>query len=207
MPICPAASENQASRLLTFSPTQHRTVTANPYTNLPSDLLVRAAKIRLAVFDVDGTLTDGRLWYGEDGRETKVFHVHDGLGLKQLQANGVEVAIITARISHPVALRAQELDIAHLYQGHTDKRACLQELLDALKLTPDQAAFTGDDLPDLAPMRIAGLAVAVADAHPWVVEQAHWQTHRGGGRGAAREVCDLILHAQHKSDAERERWL
>jgi len=174
--------------------------------NLTPDILARAAKIRLAVFDVDGTLTDGRLWYGEDGRETKVFHVHDGLGLKRLQANGVQVAVITARISHPVALRAEELDIAHVYQGQGDKRACLRELLDALNLTPAQAAFTGDDLPDLPPMRIAGLAVAVANAHPWVAEAAHWQTTRSGGLGAAREVCDLILHAQGKSGAERERW-
>jgi 3-deoxy-D-manno-octulosonate 8-phosphate phosphatase (KDO 8-P phosphatase) len=174
--------------------------------DLPADVLDRAARIRLAVFDVDGTLTDGRLWYGEDGHETKVFHVHDGLGLKQLQANGVQVALITARISHPVALRAQELDIAHVYQGQSDKRACLLELLDALHLSPDQAAFVGDDLPDLPPMRVAGLAVAVANAHPWVTEQAHWQTGKRGGDGAAREVCDLILHAQGKSDAERERW-
>ena len=174
--------------------------------NVSADLLARAARIRLAVFDVDGTLTDGRLWYGEDGRETKVFHAHDGLGLKRLQAYGVQVAIISARISHAVALRAGELDIAHLYQGQGDKRACLQELLDALKLTPEQAAFIGDDLPDLAPMRLAGLAVAVADAHPSVTWQAHWQTRHGGGMGAAREVCDLILHAQGHSDTEREHW-
>ena len=174
--------------------------------DLPADVLDRAARIRLAVFDVDGTLTDGRLWYSEGGHETKVFHVHDGLGLKQLQANGVLVALITARISHPVALRAEELDIAHVYQGQSDKRACLLELLDALHLAPEQVAFIGDDLPDLPPMRIAGLAVAVANAHPWVAEQAHWQTSKSGGLGAAREVCDLILHAQGKSDAERERW-
>ena len=174
--------------------------------DLPADLLARAAKIRLAVFDVDGTLTDGRLWYGEDGHETKVFHVHDGFGLKRLQAHGVEVALITARISHPVALRAEELDIAHVYQGQGDKRGCLLELIDALHLTPEQVAFVGDDLPDLPPMRIAGLAVAVANAHPWVAEQAHWRTSHDGGAGAAREVCDLILHAQGKSDAERERW-
>jgi len=178
-----------------------------PYlAHIPADILARAAKIRLAVFDVDGTLTDGCLWYGEDGRETKVFHVHDGLGLKRLQANGVQVALITARISHPVALRAEELDIAHVYQGQGDKRGCLLELLDALHLTPEQAAFIGDDLPDLPPMHIAGLAVAVANAHPWVAEAAHWQTGKRGGEGAAREVCDLILHAQGKSDAERERW-
>ncbi len=174
--------------------------------NLTDDIRARAAKVRLAVFDVDGTLTDGRLWYAEDGHETKVFHVHDGLGLKRLQTHGVQVALITARISHPVALRADELDIAHVYQGQSDKRGCLLELLDALHLTPEQVAFVGDDLPDLAPMRIVGLAVAVANAHPWVAEQAHWQTSKGGGAGAAREVCDLILHAQGKSDAEREHW-
>jgi 3-deoxy-D-manno-octulosonate 8-phosphate phosphatase (KDO 8-P phosphatase) len=174
--------------------------------DLPADVLDRAAKIRLVVFDVDGTLTDGRLWYAEDGRETKVFHVHDGLGLKLLMGHGVQVAIISARISHPVALRAEELDIAHVYQGQGDKRASLQQLLEALNLTPDQAAFVGDDLPDLPAMRIAGLAVAVANAHPWVAEQSHWRTSLGGGQGAAREVCDLILHAQGKSDAERERW-
>ena len=99
--------------------------------HLPAELLARAARIRLAVFDVDGTLTDGRLWYGEDGRETKVFHVHDGLGLKLLQAHGVQVALITARISHPVALRAEELNIAHVYQGQRDKLACFRELLAA----------------------------------------------------------------------------
>ncbi|BFI95232.1 MAG: HAD hydrolase family protein [Rhodanobacter sp.] len=179
---------------------------ANYLADIPADLLARAAKIRLAAFDVDGTLTDGRLWYGEDGRETKVFHVHDGLGLKRLQANGVQVAIITARISHPVALRAEELGIANVYQGQSDKRTCLRQLLEALKLAPEQAAFVGDDLPDLPAMRIAGLAVAVANAHPWVAEAAHWQTRLPGGQGAAREACDLILHAQGKSDAERERW-
>jgi len=114
--------------------------------------------------------------------------------------------LITARISHPVALRAEELGIAHVYQGQGDKRSCLLELLDALHLSPEQAAVVGDDLPDLAPMRIAGLAVAVANAHPWVVEAAHWQTRQRGGEGAVREACDLILHAQGRSDAERERW-
>jgi 3-deoxy-D-manno-octulosonate 8-phosphate phosphatase (KDO 8-P phosphatase) len=172
----------------------------------PQDLLDRAAQIRLAAFDVDGTLTDGRLWYGEDGREMKVFHVHDGLGLKLLQTNHVHVAIVSARISHPLALRAEELDIAHVYQGQSDKRACLLQIIEALDLTPAQVAFVGDDLPDIPAMHVAGLAVAVANAHPWVVEQAHWQTRRGGGMGAAREVCDLILHAQGKLAIEQERW-
>jgi 3-deoxy-D-manno-octulosonate 8-phosphate phosphatase (KDO 8-P phosphatase) len=175
--------------------------------DIPSDVCDRAARIKLAVFDVDGTLTDGRLWIGEDGHEAKQFHVHDGLGLKRLHAHGIEVAIITARVSHPVALRAEELGIPHLYQGQGDKRTCLLELLDALHLQPEQAAFVGDDLPDLAAMRMCGLAVAVANAQPGVVEHAHWQTHRRGGDGAVREVCDLILDAQGKTEAEREHWL
>ena len=174
--------------------------------DISDDVLARAAKIRLVVFDVDGTLTDGRLWYAEDGHETKVFHVHDGLGLKLLMGHGVQVAIISARISHPVALRAEELDIAHVYQGQGDKRACLQQLLEALNLRPEEAAFVGDDLPDLPAMRDVGLAIAVANAHPWVAERSHWRTQLGGGQGAAREVCDMVLHAQGKTDAERERW-
>lgn len=174
--------------------------------NLPVDVLARAAKIRLAAFDVDGTLTDGHLWYSESGHETKVFHVHDGLGLKRLQAHGIQVAIVSARISHPVALRAEELNIAHVYQGQNDKRECLRQILEALNLQPEQVAFVGDDLPDLPAMSLAGLAVAVNNAHPWVVARAHWQTRLGGGMGAVREACDLILHAQGKSAAEQEHW-
>ena len=177
------------------------------YTEIPADVAERAARVRVVVFDVDGTLTDGRLWYAEDGRETKVFHVHDGLGLKALERNGVKVAIITARISHPVSLRAEELGIAHVYQGQKDKRACLSGLLEALRLAPEQAAFVGDDLPDLPAMGIAGLAVATANAHPWVAERAHWRTRLSGGYGAAREVADMILAAQGKAEAERDRWL
>lgn len=176
------------------------------FSHLSADVLARAARIRLAVFDVDGTLTDGRLWYSESGHETKVFHVHDGLGLKRLQAHGVQVGIISARISHPVALRAEELDITHVYQGQADKRECLRQILEALNLQPEEAAFVGDDLPDLPPMSEVGLAVAVANAHPWVAQRAHWQTRLGGGMGAVREVCDLILHAQGKTTAEQEHW-
>ncbi len=174
--------------------------------DLPADLLARAAVIRVAVFDVDGTLTDGRLWYGADGHEAKQFHVHDGLGLKRLQANGVQVAIITARHSDAVAARAGELAITHVFQAQSDKRACLLALLDTLQLEPNQACYVGDDLPDLPAMHVVGLAIAVANAHPWVAEQAHWQTRKAGGEGAAREVCDLLLYAQGKSAAERDHW-
>jgi 3-deoxy-D-manno-octulosonate 8-phosphate phosphatase (KDO 8-P phosphatase) len=175
-------------------------------TDVPDAVRARATRVRLVAFDVDGTLTDGRLWYGADGRETKVFHAHDGLGIKRLHAHGIEVAFITARVSHALAERAGDLGIAHLYQGQKNKRECLGELLDALSLAPEQAAFVGDDLPDLAPMRMVGLAIAVANAHPWIAEQAHWQTRLRGGEGAAREVCDMILAAQGKSTAEYEHW-
>ena len=174
--------------------------------NIPTSLLARAAKIRLAAFDVDGTLTDGRLYYHANGDETKVFHAHDGLGLKRLRTHGVEVALITARSSHATAVRAQELNIPHVYQAQPDKRHCLMQLLEKLNLTLEQVAFTGDDLSDLAVMRSVGLAVAVANAHPWIAQVAHWKTLLQGGMGAAREVTDLILHAQHKSVAEQTHW-
>ncbi len=177
------------------------------YNELRHDVRERAARVKLAVFDVDGVLTDGRLLYSEDGRESKEFHVHDGLGLKRLLANGIEVAIITARSSRVVANRMAELGIAHVYQGQGDKRACMHQLLNALNLSADDVAYTGDDLPDLRAMSEVGLAIAVANAHPWVLDRAHWRTSRNGGAGAARDVCDLILAAQGKSALELERAL
>ncbi len=162
-------------------------------------LLARAANIRLACFDVDGTLTDGRLAFDSEGREIKSFHVHDGQGLVLLRKAGIEVALITARNSTVAARRAQELGVrAHV--GVVDKLACIETLAAELSITLDQIAFMGDDLPDLAPMRAAGLAVAPADAHAWTAAQAHWRTRAGGGTGAARELCDLLLVAQGKLD-------
>ena len=163
---------------------------------IPQAVVVRAARIRLVAFDVDGTLTDGRLWFAEDGRELKAFHVHDGLGIKRLRENGIDVAIISTRISRAVQLRADQLGIAYVYQGKDDKLASLRDILGASGLTGEQAAYVGDDLPDLAPMAICGLAVAVANARPEVMRAAHWRTRAAGGDGAAREVCDLILAAQ-----------
>jgi 3-deoxy-D-manno-octulosonate 8-phosphate phosphatase (KDO 8-P phosphatase) len=166
------------------------------HSDIPADLTARAAKIKLVAFDVDGTLTDGRLWMTEDGREIKAFHVHDGLGIKRLRAHGIEVALISSRISHAVELRAEQLGIDHVYQGKDDKRGCLQDLLRASGLAPEQACYVGDDLPDLPPMSICGFAVAVADARPEVLDATHWHTRAKGGQGAAREVCDFILAAQ-----------
>ncbi len=180
-----------------------------PYSHLndlPADIRERAARVRLAVFDVDGVLTDGTLCYADDGREWKFFHVHDGFGLKRLLANGIEVALITARMSHIVTERARELGVAHVYQGQDDKLHCFEQLLHALKLEPAQCAYCGDDLPDLPVMRRVGLAVAVANAHPWVRERAHWRTQHRGGDGAVREVCDLLLAAQGKAEGELARF-
>ena len=176
------------------------------FNNLPADIRERAAKIKLAVFDVDGVLTDGKLCYIDDGRELKAFHVHDGFGLKRLMANGIEVAIITARMSHMVTERTAELGIAHVYQDQENKLACFEQLIHALKLTPEQASYCGDDLPDLPTMCRVGLSIAVANAHPWVREHAHWRTQHRGGEGAAREVCDLLLAAQGKAETELGRF-
>ncbi|HEX5960958.1 MAG TPA: HAD-IIIA family hydrolase [Rhodanobacteraceae bacterium] len=167
----------------------------NPSSEIPADPLARAAKIKLVAFDVDGTLTDGRLWMTEDGREIKAFHTHDGLGIKMLREHGIEVAIISARISHAVELRAEQLGIDHVYQGKSDKLGCLEDILRASGLAADQAAYVGDDLTDLPPMRACGLAIAVANARPEVAREAAWQTRAAGGMGAAREACDFILAA------------
>jgi 3-deoxy-D-manno-octulosonate 8-phosphate phosphatase (KDO 8-P phosphatase) len=171
------------------------------------ELLARAAKVRLAIFDVDGVLTDGRLFFDAEGREYKSFHARDGFGLKLLRRAGVETAVISGRSSPVVALRMKSLDIAHVYQGREDKLEVLERLLAELNLSPEQAAHVGDDLMDLPLLRRVGLAVAVADAHPRVREHAHWITANPGGAGAAREVCDLVMEAQGSLRAIIESYL
>jgi 3-deoxy-D-manno-octulosonate 8-phosphate phosphatase (KDO 8-P phosphatase) len=158
-----------------------------------ADLKQRAARIKLAVFDVDGVLTDGRLYYGAGGEELKVFHVHDGQGLKRLRAAGVTVAIISGRDSAAVTRRMQDLDIEHVFQGDEQKLPIFERLLKNLGVSADETACVGDDLPDLPLLERAGLAVAVANALPAVKQAAHHVTTARGGHGAAREVCDLIL--------------
>ncbi|MEP6484340.1 MAG: 3-deoxy-manno-octulosonate-8-phosphatase KdsC [Rudaea sp.] len=172
------------------------------FKDLPQTILDRAARVKLAVFDVDGVLTDGKLWFSDDGRELKAFCVQDGLGLKRLIANDIEVAIITGRMSPIVTERTAELGIAHVYQGQDDKLACFNEIIDALKLTPEQCSYCGDDAPDVPVMRRVGLGIAVANAHPSARDHAHWHTLHRGGDGAVREVCDLLLFAQGKTDAD-----
>ncbi len=166
----------------------------------PADLVARAAKVKLACFDVDGTLTDGRLFFDEDHRESKSFHVLDGQGLVLLRKSGVAVAFVTARTSKVALNRARELGV----EGHDsvkDKLACVEDLCARLGIGLDEVAFMGDDLPDLTVLRQVGLAVAPANVHPWIRGEVHWITGARGGEGAARELCDLVLHAHGKVDA------
>lgn len=171
------------------------------------DILDKARHIKLVIFDVDGVLTDGSLFLGDDGLEYKAFHSKDGLGMKLLQASGVEIGIITARSSKVVEHRMHSLDIKHVYQGRLDKREAFDELLGKLGLKHEQVAYVGDDVIDLPVMRKAGLAIAVQDAHSLVKQHAHWQTPHNGGRGAARDVCELIMEAQGTLQAQWDRFL
>ncbi len=161
-----------------------------------SQVQARAVKIRLVVFDVDGVLTDGRLYLGDSGEEYKVFHVRDGQGLVMLRDSGVRIAVISGRSSRAVAERMVELGIGYVFQGQADKLEVFEALLNEVGLEPTEVAYVGDDLPDLPVMRQVGLAIAVADAHPWVKQHAHWQTRLPGGQGAVREVCELLMEAQ-----------
>ena len=159
------------------------------------DIIEKARPIALAVFDVDGVLTDGGLILGADGAEFKIFHVRDGQGLVMLRDSGCRVAVITARNSKVVAERMNSLGIEHVYQGQNNKGRALDTLMQKFEINPQQTAYVGDDLPDLPAMKRAGLAIAVADAHPAVKAQAHWVTAARGRHGAAREVCELIMEA------------
>ena len=160
------------------------------------DVKQRAARVKLVVFDVDGTLTDGRLYYGAGGEELKVFHVQDGYGIKRLLKAGVKVAIISGRDSAAVTRRMQDLGIEHVFQGDEHKLPLLERLLKKLDLTLEQVACVGDDLPDLPLLEHAGLAIAVHNARPQIKAVAHHVTSAQGGLGAVREICDLILEAR-----------
>jgi len=160
-----------------------------------------AARVRLLVLDVDGVLTDGRLFYGARGETLKVFHVRDGLGLKRLAAAGVEIAIISGRDSAMTTRRCRELGIRHIFQGVEDKLATFQRLRGRLTLGGGACACVGDDLPDVPLMREVALAFAVADAHPAARKAAHVITRLPGGSGAVREVCDYLLDARQRAAA------
>ena len=160
-------------------------------------VLERARQVRLMIFDVDGVLTDGTLFLSETGAETKAFNVRDGHGLKILKESGVEVALLSARRSRAVELRAAELGIALIEQGATDKGAAFARLLDGRGLASAAAGYMGDDLADLPVLVRCGFAVSVPEAPGAVRRRVHYVTGAGGGRGAAREVCELIMQAQN----------
>jgi 3-deoxy-D-manno-octulosonate 8-phosphate phosphatase (KDO 8-P phosphatase) len=160
-----------------------------------SEMEEKIGPIRLVVFDVDGTLTDGRIWLGGTG-EFKVFHVLDGAGLKFLMHAGLEVALLSSRRSAAVEQRAAELGIKHLFQGVEAKGAVMMKLQDQLGLKGRQTASMGHDLPDLAMFHRSGLRMAVADSVPEICAQADWISRMGGGRGAAREAAETILQVQ-----------
>lgn len=157
-----------------------------------------AAQIKMLVLDVDGVLTDGRLYYGNSGEELKAFNIKDGLGIKLLRDAGVKVAIITGRKSNIVDRRAQELGIDDITQGREDKRTALIELCERHALPVTHCAYMGDDLPDLGAITAAGLGMTVANGCEQVRDAADWCSVYDGGNGAVREACETILNAQGK---------
>jgi 3-deoxy-D-manno-octulosonate 8-phosphate phosphatase (KDO 8-P phosphatase) len=163
--------------------------------------------VKLVIFDVDGVLTDGGLFLGDDGQEYKSFNSRDGHGMKMLQKSGVVIGIITGRTSEVVRIRMESLGIEHVYQGKQDKLPAYEELRDKLGLADEEVAYVGDDVVDLPIMRRVGLAIAVNDAHPFVLQHAHWQTPHDGGRGAARDVCEMVLEAQGNLQTELDSYL
>lgn len=167
---------------------------------IPADVRTLAARVRLALFDVDGVLTDGTISLDDDGRETKQFHVHDGHGLKMLRHAGIEIGFITARESRALEHRAAELGIEHVFTGRQDKLNAASQLSRRLQIDLSQCCYTGDDVIDIPLLLECGLAVAAKNADNFTKNVAHWITPRSGGNGAVRDVCDLILYSQSKLD-------
>lgn len=167
-----------------------------PYT-VSEDTMAKAAKIKLALFDVDGVLTDGKLHYSSDGEQLKVFHALDGHGLKMLQSSGIAVGVISARKSLALQTRLNDLGIKHCYLGVNDKRAVFKQLLADLDLNKDLCAFTGDDVIDLPVMHECGLKLSVENGHFIVKNIADWVAPLPGGHGAVRAICDVLLYSQN----------
>ncbi len=167
----------------------------------------KAKHIKLLIVDIDGVLTDGTLYYTDEGTQLKGFHCHDGVGLKLLLNHDVEVAVITSHQTQVVKTRINALGITHLYQGYSDKLPAYHDIVEKLQLQPEQIAYVGDDLPDIPIIRRVGLGIAVANASALVKQHAVWETQKSGGQGAIREVSEFILQAQDKLDAAHEKYL
>lgn len=171
------------------------------------DIQNKASQVKLVIFDVDGVLTDGSLFLGDDGQEYKAFHSKDGHGMVMLQQSGVMIGIITGRTSEVVRNRMESLGIKHVHQGQKDKLPAYEQLKKELSLKDEQIAYVGDDVVDLPVMTRVGLSIAVQDAHAMTKEHAHWITPSNGGRGAAREVCEMLMHAQGKLESALAYYL
>lgn len=180
---------------------------SNPKPEYSDLLLEKAREIKLLICDVDGVLSDGKVYYTNQAEELKNFNIKDGLGIKLLLDNDIQVAIITGRKSVIVDKRAKELGIQFVYQGNADKQAAYQDILEQLKIKENQVAHIGDDLPDLPLMQKSGLGICVADGYHFVREHADWVTKKQGGQGAVREVCDVILTAQNKLAQIHRKYL
>lgn len=172
-----------------------------------NQLLEKAKKIQCIICDIDGVLTDGLIYIDNHANEQKAFNIQDGLGLKLLMAAGIEVAVITGSQNAVIDHRMKQLDIRHYFKGQINKQSAFEQLKAQLNLPDEAFAYVGDDLPDLPIMKQVGLSVAVSNAVRQVQEIATWRTTLHGGRGAVREVCDLILTAQNKMDAALDKFL
>ncbi|MCC6503119.1 MAG: HAD-IIIA family hydrolase [Deltaproteobacteria bacterium] len=171
------------------------------------ELASKIMSVKLVVFDVDGVLTDGRIIFSNSGEETKLFDVKDGHGIKLLMRSGIDVAIITARESEVVRRRAKDLGITHVFQGMKDKRMALEELVKTSGITPAEMAYMGDDIIDLPVLKRVAFSAAVADAVAEVRERVDFVSKRPGGRGAARELAELVLKVQGKWDEVMKAYL
>ena len=183
------------------------TGTPNSRPQWPASVLAKAANIRLIALDVDGIMSDGKVYFSASGDELKAFNILDGLGLKQLMAAGITVAVITGRRSPLTEKRMTDLGITHLLQGREDKRTALLEIVDLLGIAASDIAYMGDDLPDLPALQYAGLGITVPNSYWLLQEHADYCTRKRGGDGAVREACDLILAAQGKLDAALAPYL
>jgi 3-deoxy-D-manno-octulosonate 8-phosphate phosphatase (KDO 8-P phosphatase) len=176
-------------------------------TSANSGLAGRAREVRLLILDVDGVLTDGSLQFDNRGEEYKTFNSLDGHGIRMLLDNAIEVAVITGRESKIVSHRMSDLGVRHIYQGCRDKLSAFEELLQTTGLKPELAAYVGDDLPDLPIMQRVGLAIAVNNAHAFVKQHCDWVTTLPGGKGAVREITDLILESQSLLETMQKQYL
>jgi 3-deoxy-D-manno-octulosonate 8-phosphate phosphatase (KDO 8-P phosphatase) len=172
-----------------------------------SDAPERAKRVRLMLFDVDGVLTDGKLWYGADGEALKAFHVLDGHGIKLLLQTGTAVALLSGRRSNAVSARAAELGIAHVLQGIEDKKAAFEALAARLGVPAAETGFMGDEVVDLPVLRRCGFACAPAQAHELVRASAHYVTRAPAGGGAAREICEFVLRSQGRLEGALAGYL